>query len=86
MNNYKALRMWLNMTRRELADKLNVSPGLISMWENGTRRPSLNTILLLAKVANIRVEDILTFDVEIKRKEVTENDLPLHPAAPNNDQ
>ena len=85
MNNYKALRMWLNMTRRELADRLNVTPALIAMWENGTRKPSLTTLQALAKVANIRLDEVLTFDIEINRKEAAENDVSLHTAAPDHD-
>lgn len=85
MNNYQALRMWLTMTRRELAERLGVTTALIAMWENGTRRPSLDNLQALARIANIRLDEVLTFDIEIKRKEAAENDVSLHTAATDHD-
>ena len=45
----KDLRISKGLGQIELAKKLGVSKGIISMWENGLREPKLTNLIALAK-------------------------------------
>ncbi len=63
MNDFKQVislkRKQLNMTQKELADKVNVSDKLVSKWERGMSYPDLTMIHTLAKALNIDVKELL---------------------------
>ena len=50
------------LTQEELAEKLFVSQQLVSRWENGTRRPDYKTLIKLADIFSVKVEEILPPD------------------------
>ena len=52
----KALRMEHRMTQRELASKLNMSQSTIALYENGDRRPDLDTINKIADIFNVSID------------------------------
>lgn len=54
-------RKMLNMTQKELADKLSVSDKLVSKWEHGGSYPDLSIIDNLAKHLEIDVLDLLGY-------------------------
>lgn len=56
----KSLRKKYNFTQKELAQKTNVSPQVISNWERGYTSPSAEDITLLAKSFNINTDEILS--------------------------
>ncbi len=47
--NLKMLREEKGIGQIELAEKLNVSKGSISLWENGLREPTMSSLIVLAK-------------------------------------
>ena len=47
------------MTQEFVAEHLGVSRQAVSKWENGTSDPSTTNLLALAKLYDIRVEDLL---------------------------
>ena len=53
------LRKERNMTQREVAERLSVSPQAVSKWENGTSDPSTANLLALAKLYGISAETLL---------------------------
>lgn len=53
------LRTENEMSRRQLADRLNVSVRLISYWENGQRECDFDTLLRLSEVFDVSVDYIL---------------------------
>lgn len=55
-------RKELNMTRQELAEKLNVSERLIAVWEEGKQYPETRLIPLLAKVLELRIGELFGED------------------------
>lgn len=57
--NLKYYRLKNNMSMKELADLVHVSPMSISNYEKEERRPDMQTIKALAKVLNVRVTDFL---------------------------
>lgn len=52
------LRSENNMSQRELAQKLHISPGAIGMYESGKRTPSLSRAITIAELFNVPVETI----------------------------
>lgn len=57
--NLKYYRLKSLLTKKELAEKINVSPMAISNYENGKRMPDMELLKQLAKVLNVRVSDFL---------------------------
>ena len=40
----------------ELAKALNVSKGIISLWETGLREPGMNSLILLSKYFGVSID------------------------------
>lgn len=53
------------MTQTELAEKVGVTQGAISMIENGDRSPSLDVLIRLASALNCTLDDL----VKVKRED-----------------
>lgn len=51
----KRLRIEKHMPQETLAKELGVSNGIISIWENGLREPSMRSLILLAKYFNVSI-------------------------------
>lgn len=58
--NLRYYRLKKNMTKKELASLANVTPMAITYYENGERRPGMETIKALAKALDVRVADFLS--------------------------
>ncbi len=84
--NIKALRTKMNVTQKEMSDKLGYSCQNISKWERGTSMPDIPTVAALAEYFNISVDELLgtraviTEDGEILNAEALPKDevLRLH--------
>lgn len=50
---FKELRNAADLTQQEIARSLDVSQSTITMWENGKRRPDLETLELIADFFNV---------------------------------
>ena len=55
-NNLKLLRQEQGIGQVELAKKLGVSKGIISLWENGLREPSMSSLIEIAKFFNVSID------------------------------
>ena len=53
------LRIENNFTRKQLADKLNVSIRLISYWENGERECDFNMLIKIADLFSVSIDYLL---------------------------
>src|SRR5690554_1873513 len=66
MKNFKNIlsenRKKLNITQRQLADKINVSDKQISKWETGVSYPDITMLNSLAKALEISVNELLESD------------------------
>lgn len=51
-------RKKLNLTQREMADKLNVSDKTISKWETGVNFPDLKMLNQLAQLLGVSVSEL----------------------------
>ncbi len=60
----KEFRAKFNMTQEELAKKVGVRRETIVFLEKGKYNPSLKLAYKIAKVFNVRIEDIFIFDEE----------------------
>lgn len=58
--NLKYYRLKKNMSKKELASLVQVTPMAISHYESGERKPSMDVIKALAKVLDVRVSDFLS--------------------------
>lgn len=52
----KELRQERGIGQIELAKKLEVSKGIISLWENGLREPNMYSLIKLAKYFNVTID------------------------------
>ena len=64
-------RVRLNMTQAELADRIGVSQKVVSKYEKGICRPSIENVAVLAHVFGIAVDDLLGGSTDIPEREVT---------------
>lgn len=58
--NLKYYRLRNAMTKKQLAEEVNVSPMAISNYESGKRNPDMTLLKQMAKVLGVRVSDFLT--------------------------
>lgn len=56
--NIKDMRMLKGISQKELAERLNVTPAMISQYETGTRTPKYSTIERIAKALGCKTFDI----------------------------
>ena len=52
----KELRIEKGVGQVELATKINVSKGIISLWENGLREPKLSNLIVLARFFEVSID------------------------------
>lgn len=72
------LRVAKGISQKKFAQEINVSPGLIGMYETGKRKPSLKKALMIAKYFDVPVESILfgKYDFE---KRINPNQIVIEP-------
>ena len=59
---FKELRQESGIGQVELADKLGVSRGIISLWENGLREPNMSSLIVIAKFFNVSIDYLVGLD------------------------
>lgn len=52
----KELRESLNLTQAEFSEKINVAQAALSTYEKGTRKPTLDTLLIISNTFNISLD------------------------------
>ncbi|AKG03533.1 transcriptional regulator [Salimicrobium jeotgali] len=63
-NHIKYFRKEKNMTQQQLADKVSVSSRTIISLEKGKYNPSVLLAYKIAKIFNISIEELFTFEEE----------------------
>ncbi len=58
-NNLKELRLEKGMGQVELAKSLGVSKGVVSLWENGLREPTMYSLILISKFFNVSIDELV---------------------------
>lgn len=59
-----SLRKQANMTQNDLADKLMVSRQTITKWENDKGLPDIDNLVMISKIFNVTMEDLLGYKIE----------------------
>ena len=59
-----SLRKQANMTQNDLADKLMVSRQAITKWENDKGLPDIDNLVMISKIFNVTMEDLLEYKIE----------------------
>ncbi len=62
--NIKKLRSEKQMTQKDLAEILHVTPQAVSRWENDEVEPSISSIKEMAEIFNVSVDEILDTPVK----------------------
>lgn len=57
--NFKSLRLEKNLSRKQLANVLNVSERLISYWENGARECNFDMLITIADYFDVTLDYLL---------------------------
>lgn len=55
----KELRTERNLGQVELAKEIGVSKGVISLWGNGLREPTMYSLILLAEFFNVSIDELV---------------------------
>lgn len=55
----KALRLQESMTQADLANKLNLTKSVVSAYETGTRMPSYEVLVSIAKIFKVSTDYLL---------------------------
>ena len=62
-NNLKDQRIKHNLTQQQLSDKVGVTRQAISHYENDIRNINLDILVALAKILDVRIDDLITKEV-----------------------
>ena len=66
-------RKELNLTQKELADKLYVTDKTISRWETGVYMPDLSNIIILSDILGVSTYELLLGEVTTKEENKKDN-------------
>lgn len=58
-DNLKELRTERGIGQVELAKAINVSKGIISLWENGLREPNMSSLIALARFFDVSIDELV---------------------------
>ena len=62
--NLRKLRKENNMTQEELAERLNVSVGVVSKWERGASEPEISSLVAIAGVFKVSVDSLIGYNMD----------------------
>ncbi len=63
-DNLKNLRKLKNISQEELGERVGVSRQSVSKWESGAAYPEMTNILILCKIFNCKINDLLSEKIE----------------------
>lgn len=76
MNRIKELRKQFGYTQQELADKINGAKSTIAMYENESRKPSIEILIRLSEIFGCSIDYILCkSDVKNNRLELDDIEI-----------
>ena len=67
----KQARTAAGLTQKDLAAKLEIVPNTISQYENGTRKPKIETLRRIANAIDFPLFELIGDDMKISREEYT---------------
>lgn len=57
-----------NLSRKQVAELINVSESLIGLYENGSRQPSLSSLVKLASIYKVSTDYLLGCEISDKNQ------------------
>lgn len=60
MNKLKEMRKSRNCSQKFIADKLGITQGAISQWEQGKSMPNTDKLIELAKILHCSIDELLS--------------------------
>lgn len=58
-DNIRQLRKKQNLTQAKLAAQLNVTQGAVAQWENGLTTPTIEMLIMIAKVLHCTIDTLI---------------------------
>ena len=71
------LRKEKNLTQDQLGEKLNINGKSISKWETGTNMPDISNLVMLSKIFNVSVNELLSGEKNVNKAKTDLNILNL---------
>ena len=65
----KNIRKYNFLNQTEFANKIGVTQGAVSQWENGLTRPNSDQLQAISKAFNVSVDDLLQGEEVTKKEE-----------------
>lgn len=62
VNRIKVVLVDKGRTNKWLAEQLNVAPSTVSKWCTNVAQPPLETLMQIARLLEVKVDDLLRFD------------------------
>ena len=62
INRIKVVLVEKQRTNKWLSEQLNITPSTVSKWCTNDAQPSLETLMKLAILLDVKVDDLLRFD------------------------
>lgn len=63
INRIKVVLVDKRKTNKWLSEQLNVAPSTVSKWCTNDSQPSLETLMQISRLLEVKVDDLLRFDV-----------------------
>ena len=57
--NLKSARKYVNLTQKQVADKLGVVESCYANWEQGRTEPNIEMLRKLSKILNISIDELI---------------------------
>lgn len=73
----KEFRILKGLTRKEVAENLNITVNSIEKYENGKAEPSIANLIKLARLFNVSVDTLIGNDAEIVDLTVLDSDRKM---------
>lgn len=70
----KKYRGKLKWSQEDLAGKAGISPQTVSDWEDGGSYPDIHSLLILSKLFNISLDELVKGDIDTMKKEIESNE------------
>lgn len=71
----KYLRKQSGLTQKELAKLLGYEQTIVSMWENGTRDPNVQTLIELSKIFDCSIDELVGNEIIQARSKIKKNEF-----------
>lgn len=58
------------LLQKDLGRMIGIDPSSISIWERGVRIPSVDNLVILSKIYNVHIEDLIGEDDEEEKNDL----------------